>query len=216
MDYPSDPDIGLVGGKFSQGDPELGVPASLDSAAWANAVTDEILAVIAGAGLVPDEEDLTQLLQAVQARQVVVTNPNGNPNISDTMFDVNLELTPDVWRSFGPDGSGAQEIWSVLDDVPTGVKWIEVSIITSLEAPSGMSGSSYSSFLYARANGSSQAKDGQNLIAILRAPVISSTAYGANVASRKIPVSGMKFDLLMNSSQAVHPTYSLVLTGYGR
>lgn len=66
MDYPvSDPTVGLVGGKFSDGDAVGGVAASRDPAAWANAVTDELLAIIAAAGLTPDEADLNQVLDAL-------------------------------------------------------------------------------------------------------------------------------------------------------
>ncbi|QLI80781.1 hypothetical protein HZU75_04140 [Chitinibacter fontanus] len=68
MDYPKTvPGVGLVAGKFSDGDVAQGVPASLDPAAWANAVTDELLAVIVAGGLVPTEGVNNQLLQAIQA-----------------------------------------------------------------------------------------------------------------------------------------------------
>lgn len=65
MDYPSDPSIGLVGGKFTDGDPLGGVPASRDPSSWANGMTDELLNVITAAGLTPDEADNTQLLAAL-------------------------------------------------------------------------------------------------------------------------------------------------------
>jgi len=68
MDYPvSDPTVGLVGGKFSDGDPTGAVAPSRDPAAWANAVTDEILNAISDGGLTPDEEDNTQLAQVLAA-----------------------------------------------------------------------------------------------------------------------------------------------------
>lgn len=67
MDYPkSVPSVGLVGGKFVDENPGAGTPGSLIPSAWGNAVTDEVLAVIAGAGLVPSEADLTQLLRAIR------------------------------------------------------------------------------------------------------------------------------------------------------
>lgn len=67
MDYPiSVPGVGLVGGKFTDGDPLLSQQASLDPAAWANAVTDELLNVIIAAGLTPNEAQTDQLLQAIQ------------------------------------------------------------------------------------------------------------------------------------------------------
>lgn len=68
MDYPiSDPTIGLVGGKFTDGNPGAGVPASRDPASWANLVTDELLGVLTAAGITPDDEDNTQLLASLVA-----------------------------------------------------------------------------------------------------------------------------------------------------
>ncbi|MEA1031258.1 phage tail protein [Pseudomonas sp. N-137] len=67
MDYPkSVPSVGLVNGKFVDENPVTGVPGSLIPAAWGNSVTQELLGVITGAGMVPDEADLGQLLLAVR------------------------------------------------------------------------------------------------------------------------------------------------------
>lgn len=67
MDYPkSTPNVGLVGGKFVDENTATGQPGSLIPAAWGNAVTDELLAVIAAAGLAPSEGDHGQLLKAIQ------------------------------------------------------------------------------------------------------------------------------------------------------
>lgn len=67
MDYPkSAPGIGLVGGKFIDENVQTGQQGSLIPAAWGNAVTDEILAVIAGAGLIPNESAYDQLLEAIE------------------------------------------------------------------------------------------------------------------------------------------------------
>ncbi|KPX22605.1 putative Tail fiber protein H [Pseudomonas syringae pv. delphinii] len=66
MDYPkSVPSVGLVSGKFVDENPATGTPGSLIPAKWGNAVTQEILNVIQGAGLVPDEADVTQLHRAI-------------------------------------------------------------------------------------------------------------------------------------------------------
>ncbi|MCE0461561.1 tail fiber protein [Pseudomonas uvaldensis] len=67
MDYPkSVPSVGLVNGKFVDENPVTGTPGSLIPAVWGNSVTQELLGVITGAGMVPDEADLGQLLLAVR------------------------------------------------------------------------------------------------------------------------------------------------------
>ncbi|GFZ59040.1 phage tail protein [Pseudomonas amygdali pv. morsprunorum] len=66
MDYPkSVPGVGLASGKFVDENPATGTPGSLIPAQWGNSVTQEILNVILGAGLVPNEEDVTQLHRAI-------------------------------------------------------------------------------------------------------------------------------------------------------
>lgn len=67
MDFPkSVPNVGLVNGRFIDEDPSNDVVGSLIPAAWGNAVTLEMLSVIEGAGLIPDETDISQLLQAIR------------------------------------------------------------------------------------------------------------------------------------------------------
>lgn len=67
MDYPkSVPNVGLVNGKFVDENTATGVIGSLIPSVWGNAVTDELLAVIAAAGLVANEGVTNQVLAAIR------------------------------------------------------------------------------------------------------------------------------------------------------
>ncbi|BBP69227.1 hypothetical protein PHLH6_12310 [Pseudomonas sp. Seg1] len=68
MDYPkSVPSVGLVDGRFVDENPVAGTPGSLIPAVWGNSVTQEILSVITGGGLVASETDTGQLYKAIQS-----------------------------------------------------------------------------------------------------------------------------------------------------
>jgi hypothetical protein len=68
MDYPkSDPTVGLVGGKFTDGDPAGAVPPSRDPASWANLTTDELLNILTAFGVTPAEANNHQLIDALLA-----------------------------------------------------------------------------------------------------------------------------------------------------
>lgn len=69
MDYPkSTPGVGLVGGKFADENPSSGQIGSLIPAAWGNAVTDELLAVLRAAGVAPAEGDNNQLARVIATK----------------------------------------------------------------------------------------------------------------------------------------------------
>ncbi|MGO2354627.1 MAG: hypothetical protein ACTH58_07805 [Marinomonas foliarum] len=75
MDYPDSPD--LFEGKFTDGDPVAGIPASVASADHMNAVYDELKALIAAGGIVPGAADLAQVAKSI-----------GNQLRSKQLFDV--------------------------------------------------------------------------------------------------------------------------------
>lgn len=56
----------LPGGHFSEGDPATGSPATVLTADWAEAVQEELCAVIAGAGLALAKANNAQLLAAIR------------------------------------------------------------------------------------------------------------------------------------------------------
>lgn len=66
MDYPvSDPGSQLHNGRLTDGDSAQGVDPSIDKSAHMNAVYDELLNLITGMGITPDEAEFNQVLQAI-------------------------------------------------------------------------------------------------------------------------------------------------------
>jgi hypothetical protein len=128
VDYPKSlPSVGLVGGKFVDEDAVAGTPGSLIPALWGNAVTDELLALIAASGLVPDENDNTQLAAAInkiaQKGQVVYALDTGVANVYAASFTPAITALVDgmVLKvkaktantgscTFNPNGLGAKSI----------------------------------------------------------------------------------------------------------
>ena len=125
MDYPvSVPGVGLVGGKFVDEDQGVGQIGSLIPAAWGNAVTDEILAAIAGAGLTADEEDNTQLATAIQLGTLGAAVAGGTADAITATFSPTISALVDgmtlcvraaganatTTPTFSPDGIAARPI----------------------------------------------------------------------------------------------------------
>lgn len=100
MDFPkSVPSAGLVDGKFIDEDALTGTPGSLIPSAWGNAITLEVLNVIEGAGLTPDEDNNAQLLQAISSMLDVAT-----PEATETVLGL-VKLATQQQVDAGTDGA---------------------------------------------------------------------------------------------------------------
>jgi hypothetical protein len=64
---PSPEAVGGTVGYFTEGDPVGGTPATVVSADWLNATQEEVLNVLARAGINPDKTSQTQLRDAIEA-----------------------------------------------------------------------------------------------------------------------------------------------------
>ncbi len=128
MDYPSDPDARLdpSTGKFTDGDPTTDLPASRDSADYQNMVFDSLINLIEGAGLTPDENDLTLVLQAVAS--LAGNRQLGEPfwHIGETPPNGAMEYAEQILNR-----SEYPELWSYISDPVNGMK-----LITQAEAAS--------------------------------------------------------------------------------
>ena len=81
MDYPKTvTDVNLLNGKFTDGNPSGGTPASLLPAEWLNLITDEVLNILIVAGIAPDETSNTQLGSAIQSMQLNYAVDTGAAN----------------------------------------------------------------------------------------------------------------------------------------
>lgn len=96
MDFPkSVPGVGLVDGQFVDEDPVVGRQGSVIPSVWGNAVTHELLNVIAAAGLEPDEAQSDQLLQAIVEILSRCTFAPVNFRASATGIDAFVKITAD-------------------------------------------------------------------------------------------------------------------------
>ena len=96
MDYPiSVPNVNLLNGKFTDGNPGAGIVASLDPSAWANLVTDELLNVLAAAGIAPSEIVNNQLASAIQSCLLNTATDTGAANAYACTFEPEIAALTD-------------------------------------------------------------------------------------------------------------------------
>ena len=66
--------------------------------------------------------------------EAFVTSSSGAV-VSSTAFAIPGTITENTFVTVGPTGSGADNIWTALDSVPSGASWIEVRIDGSISGP---------------------------------------------------------------------------------
>lgn len=148
---------------------------------------------------------------------VLSNNSNGNPNFSDTTFDVE-GVTLSTWESIGPTASGADHIWTALDTVPTDVDWIKIRLVFDVSESAGTPNNSIDAIVYIRKTGSAQATGTDNRV------LSAGTLVNANGRAKVQQVSeitistdsAVRFDLWWVSSYPLgSSTAFIVLVGYG-
>lgn len=129
-------------------------------------------------------------------------------------FDVATNIGA-AWESVGPTGSGATNIWTALDVLPSTAKWVEIGIYLGIGRAlvTGVS-----SNLYARAGGSAVAANNYTRAATAQSSDTNNT--GPNVytyTTKKIPVdSSIIFDLYHDFTASPNTHLAeIYLVGFG-
>lgn len=135
------------------GNPGTGTEATKPGEYWYHMVTEELRAVIEGAGLTPDHADLTQLLQAIQSMSAGhVAVAGGTPDAITADFTPNVSLTngttvivraaaanATATPTFAPDGLTAKTIVKgndlalVAGDIAGAGHWLEMNFDATLD-----------------------------------------------------------------------------------
>lgn len=80
----------------------------------------------------------------------------GDVGVNSTTFAA-ASVIGAAWESIGPSGSGATNIWTALEDAPSGAKFIKLKIIEAISGSTN--GDTYKGIVYLRKTGSSAAAD---------------------------------------------------------
>jgi hypothetical protein len=146
-----------------------------------------------------------------------VNNANGNPNISDTTFDVDSALTEATWESIGPTGGGADNTWTALDSVPTDADWIKVKIWVYLIHTTGTAGDIISMAVYGRDSGGTDDVAGVDncLFSVSNKVDSDGDANIQDFVEVTIPVTSSIFELFYNDEGTNPSTVSVLLTLVG-
>lgn len=142
-----------------------------------------------------------------------VDQSSGSPVISETGLNAASTLTRETWESIGPTGSGATNIWTALDGVPSDVDWLDIRANMDVSAGTG---TFVSLDFHVRETGSAIAAGDENKIGRIG---ISSPNTGSHadrgIVNFKVPVNSLaSFDAYWTSSGST-TNILMYLTGQG-
>jgi len=155
------------------------------------ATASEVNTACDGITATASELNLLDGITTVSNSPTFVDNSNGNPNVSDTVLDVDSILNINAWVSIGPTDSGASNEWTALDEMSSGADYIVVRFSIDNSASSKTPGAQLQNELHVRQNGSSEVRSTDNRVAMVSS-VVDDTGHSfvANVTEATIPVDG--------------------------
>jgi len=157
------------------------------------------------------------LLPPSGANPVFTDNANGNPNVSDTGFNIH-SLTESTWvgGDIGATGSGATNTWTALDSVPSDADWIEIKVDSWGVSSGDTADTGRAILVYARDDGSSETIGGDNLISTVYTYTNSNgSGQGRTTSSVKVPITSRVFEAYWVSTFNDSTNITIYLVGYG-
>jgi len=145
-----------------------------------------------------------------------VNNANGNPNISDSAF-LTSSIAALTWESVGPTGSGADNIWAILDVVPGDVDWIRIRAYIESEQIGGSANVIRRSIIWTRRTGSAEL-DGTSNIVIVHKTHSSSAGNASAETMSELTIgvdSSIRFDVRWQSLFSTTFSGGIFLAGWG-
>jgi hypothetical protein len=136
----------------------------------------------------------------------------GDTGTDSTTFDVGAVIGA-AWESVGPTGSGATNIWTAMDIIPAGAKWVELGIRNGIFRPTS---ASVFCTVYGRVTGSSTSIGVSSTISLSGTRATGATTVeNRTYNTKKIPVdSNLSFDLYLDNGSGT-PDIIIALVGWG-
>jgi hypothetical protein len=166
------------------------------------------------------QQSIKAYVDGVSTASFVTGGGSKWPFVTTATFNFVSNITEGSWESVGPTGSGATNIWTALDQVPTDVDWIEVKLDVTGITSGGTAEATMSFVVYAIGHGGTKTATWQTSIA--RTDDRSTAAGNASagtLAIAKIPVgdssSTLVFDMTYVSTFESTDVGNMALTGFG-
>lgn len=152
---------------------------------------------------------------------IFVSSANGHPAVDDSPYSAHIVLTENVWSSFGPTGSGADNEWSALDVIPAGYDWVELRVLLTGESVTDTANTKRTISLWGGEAGKSVPAGTTQALVARGSAYTNSSGNGISdsvVPAVKLPLSAANaFQLYYRDEfNDASPFIQLFFTGYGK
>lgn len=134
---------------------------------------------------------------------------------ASAILDVDAAWAATTWESVGPTGAGADNTWSVLDDIPDNAKWVNLKVLMDVSHSSAVT---VTLNLYGRVTGSATAVSTTTEKARTQSNVGGNTGnslQAQGITDIRVPIDTLnRFDLHYTVSSGATATITIQLMGW--